>query len=92
VGTLPGEVLAWPNHDGALIPNPRMALHFLAHPLPASIQWEELYNGSQGLRYAVLDSNELMELCSSQTIGGSFILSLLFFKSVNQRCQLEPRP
>jgi hypothetical protein len=57
VSALPGETLAWPWHEGTLLAGPGAALQTMTYPSLAGMQWQELFDGREGLYYAALDSS-----------------------------------
>ncbi|WP_010504076.1 DUF6259 domain-containing protein, partial [Paenibacillus elgii] len=61
IQTLQGEVIQWPFKEGELISNPGAELRMMQYPVPASMQWMELFNGSEGLYYAVLDKKAVFK-------------------------------
>ena len=51
----PGERLAWPWKEGVIYTQPGAALQRMGYPLPASMQWMQLYDDRSGLYVAALD-------------------------------------
>lgn len=56
VARMPGEQLAWPWHEGLLVPAPGTDLRTMSYPAAASMQWMELFTPSEGIYLGVLDS------------------------------------
>jgi hypothetical protein len=56
VNVLSDEALAWPFNEGEIYVNPGTRFRFMQYPVPASMQWMQLYNSREGLYYAVLDT------------------------------------
>jgi len=56
VQTLANEMLMWPYKEGEIFSNPGSFLRMMQYPVPASMQWMNLYNNNEGLYYAVLDT------------------------------------
>ncbi|WP_391572501.1 DUF6259 domain-containing protein [Cohnella sp.] len=56
VQALSGESLMWPYKEGEIFSNPGTFLRMMQYPVPASMQWMNLYNNNEGLYYAVLDT------------------------------------
>ncbi len=52
-----GETLAWPWHEGVLVPNPGDATYMMEYPSPASMQWEALYDDGGGVYLGVKDTS-----------------------------------
>lgn len=56
IKVLTNESLMWPWKEGQIFKNPGDILHIMQYPVPASMQWMNLFNEDESLYYSVLDS------------------------------------